>query len=356
MKKILFVLFMCVVSLLVNAENQDTLKYYTSIFTYSSYYYRFELLSNGDIIQTKESYVKDCVKYGVRCNKTTRKLNIFSVNENGFLWGYSDSIVIMLKADKEFTKKLKNQYGIKCLSPKKIKTIMESDLIKKITELYIEGSQKINNRICIIYDSLGIYAQNNKMIIKKNNEDEFFIEYNSHCYTNSVGGTSPNVSILNCSKKTIKYFYFTCKYYNRVNDLIADKISGETEIQYGIVGPIGYLNNGTTAIFDDNFYNSTADHYEVCTITLEYMDGSSKTFNKNQIDAHKVLSFDDVKYNIYDDDINRLWNEFSNIRSNHNKHFGNVVNYTNYNPKYNDCCEEVTCSITKQAKEILGIM
>lgn len=91
-----------------------------------------------------------------------------------------------------------------------------------------------------------------------------------------------DISVLNESKKTIKYISFTVKATNQVDDLVGTKtVRG--------VGPIKSGDAGSYS-FENIFYSNTAYYLSLQKVTIQYMDGSVKIINKNGI--NKIMKTD----------------------------------------------------------------
>lgn len=126
----------------------------------------------------------------------------------------------------------------------------------------------------------------------------------------SVGGNSVYITWKNMSEKDIKYIKFTVQFYNAVNDILADQISGKTSIRLTQTGPIPtgkgnwtpYMydltyatclyfrtsteeykndkaNNWADRYWDRVFYASTVQYAQISSIEIEYMDGSVYTIS-----------------------------------------------------------------------------
>jgi hypothetical protein len=105
-------------------------------------------------------------------------------------------------------------------------------------------------------------------------------DFKESTYGNSVSFIP---SIINYSKKTIKYIWFTLEFYNPVRDLIAKKT-----VQ--MVGPV-YENASATFIFDNILYTKVFGYGEVTGAKILYMDGTTKTLNEGTVFylIHNVL-------------------------------------------------------------------
>ena len=176
--------------------------------------------------------------------------------------------------------------------------------------------------IKIIDDSIGYY-KNKNVEVPKYNFTHFLLAYNE-LDVDICGGCTPKFKIYNMTKKTIKYIHLQIRFYNRVNDPVNDKIHGSYVEKYNIVGPIDYLKSIDVHSWDSKFYNTTADHFVITSMTIQYMDKSSITFNKAQIKKREIdySYFDDITYGKYDKKIVELENKKQQIT----KYYNNLLN------------------------------
>jgi hypothetical protein len=87
-------------------------------------------------------------------------------------------------------------------------------------------------------------------------------------------------SVSNLSLKTIKYLFFTVVAQNPVHDLIATKT-------VRCIGPIRPDDSGTYE-FKDLIYTRTGKYLNLTQLKIQYMDGTVKTLNRNQINSIKI--------------------------------------------------------------------
>lgn len=92
---------------------------------------------------------------------------------------------------------------------------------------------------------------------------------------NSVGGINVNIKEKYIGNKTIKYYTATISFYNSVGDLVADDISGKTEMKQKVSGPVEP--NGNIYIYGDPlFYAQACTEVHIDEIEFEYMDGTKE--------------------------------------------------------------------------------
>lgn len=112
---------------------------------------------------------------------------------------------------------------------------------------------------------------------------------NSSC---SVG-----VWMHNNSKYTIKKINITYEICNRINERIKDDNTGKSICNISLIGPV-LSGKGAWCIMDDVFYNYMADHLNILSVDVEYMDiriGDAIPYfeltlnNNNQINTKNLL-------------------------------------------------------------------
>ena len=91
---------------------------------------------------------------------------------------------------------------------------------------------------------------------------------------NSAGGHDASIVYYNTSKKTIKYFKWTMRCKNAVNDYVKCEIRGSRPMILNDTGPIepGEKGGGT---WENVIYNWTAVSAVLSGITITYMDGTT---------------------------------------------------------------------------------
>jgi len=125
-------------------------------------------------------------------------------------------------------------------------------------------------------DSLASIKQT-ASLIKKLDQYGLLLAFNEIWEDYSVGFS---IRILNGSKKTIKYAWFTTRAINPVGDLIS------TKIVRGI-GPILTKETGSYD-FENVHWTKVAERLDLVKIKIEYMDGSSKVYDKAIITKIKL--------------------------------------------------------------------
>ena len=101
---------------------------------------------------------------------------------------------------------------------------------------------------------------------------------------NSAGGVDVRLGIANLSSKTIKYLRATVVPYNAVGDRVTGEIRRRSSARIYSTGPyIGY--NGTSGpelhplFWDTIWYNHSIRCIEITRVSIEYMDGTTRTFS-----------------------------------------------------------------------------
>ena len=91
---------------------------------------------------------------------------------------------------------------------------------------------------------------------------------------NSVGGVSVFLDIVNKSKtKTIKYVTITLVFYNAVNDVLKDDVTGRKSVTGTYTGPIKPGKKAEMAA-GPVFYNKSAVIFIPTSVEIEYTDGT----------------------------------------------------------------------------------
>lgn len=99
---------------------------------------------------------------------------------------------------------------------------------------------------------------------------------------NSVGGIDIFIKYENTSNKTFKYVNFTLAAYNAVGDLAPSRISNSALATLEDVGPL-MPGNHTQGTWENVWYNGTISCFEVSSLEVTYMDGSSIKLSNNEI-------------------------------------------------------------------------
>ncbi len=89
-------------------------------------------------------------------------------------------------------------------------------------------------------------------------------------------GTGIKISIINPTKKNIKYIWFTFSGYNAVDDLIFDRIKGKSKITIKGIGP---LNSGASGKYEYNYvwHSDLVQNVKINQIKVQFMDETFKT-------------------------------------------------------------------------------
>lgn len=124
--------------------------------------------------------------------------------------------------------------------------------IKNIISAPLDTDEEVKN---IYYPSLDYYKFGN-----------FYFT------VNSAGGINMNWCANILSDKTIKYINMTVRLYNAVNDQLSDEISGKSEFDLKITGP---LNNDVWIKTKKPFaYADTCAKVSIDEMSIEFMDGT----------------------------------------------------------------------------------
>lgn len=83
-------------------------------------------------------------------------------------------------------------------------------------------------------------------------------------------------SVINPTKKTIKYIWFNVVGYNPVGDKVVDPFKRTSLITLRAIGPIEHLNSGTYS-FESAWNTNLVDKVKIASIKVQYMDGTFKT-------------------------------------------------------------------------------
>ena len=102
----------------------------------------------------------------------------------------------------------------------------------------------------------------------------------------SAGGVELYFNYINNSDKVIKYVNFSVTFYNAVGDLVKGKYNQGTVNYCYDTGPFkkGEGRTGTWWHWGD-FYNWDITSVKLVDLSIEYTDGTTVTFTKNQVDG-----------------------------------------------------------------------
>lgn len=101
---------------------------------------------------------------------------------------------------------------------------------------------------------------------------------------NSAGGVTLGLRWHNLSDESIKYVEITAVPYNAVGDPIASDIGGRTIFNGRITGPIEPNSRAGDFTWRNVWYNHSAACVELTRMEIEYMNGSTLTLEKEDID------------------------------------------------------------------------
>jgi hypothetical protein len=108
-------------------------------------------------------------------------------------------------------------------------------------------------------------------VAKKNSL--FIKDINAINHSEYSKATDLEITIFNYSKKTIKYITFNLTGYNPVGDPIIEKEVKNVKLKG--IGPIDSMCYGSYS-FEYVWFNNTFDSFNINSITIQYMDGTSK--------------------------------------------------------------------------------
>lgn len=99
--------------------------------------------------------------------------------------------------------------------------------------------------------------------------------------TNSVGGQTYAIEVVNNSNRTIKYLRIKARAFNRVGDPVADSVSGRVDGEGEMVGPLepGRANRPRWLLW----YGSTIRCASLAELTVIWMDGTESKFEGEQL-------------------------------------------------------------------------
>jgi hypothetical protein len=100
-------------------------------------------------------------------------------------------------------------------------------------------------------------------------------------------GTSVKITVLNPTKKTVKYLWFTFVGYNAVDDIIVDRLKGTSKITVKGIGPIK-PNESVNYEYEYVWHTDLVETAKISQIKVQYMDGTIKTIlNPKEITIDK---------------------------------------------------------------------
>lgn len=102
----------------------------------------------------------------------------------------------------------------------------------------------------------------------------------------SAGGVELYFNYINNSDKVIKYVNFSVTFYNAVGDVVTGKYNQSTVNRCYDTGPFkkGEGRTGTWWHWGD-FYNWDITSVKLVDLSIEYTDGTTVTFTKDQVDG-----------------------------------------------------------------------
>lgn len=100
-----------------------------------------------------------------------------------------------------------------------------------------------------------------------------------HAYPNSAGGNSVRLAIKNTGTKPIKYYRLCFAPYNAVGDM------PEPEKWFKGTGPIAPNSISGERYFENVWYNYSIESVKLVEAEIEYMDGTKKTIQGDQISS-----------------------------------------------------------------------
>jgi hypothetical protein len=99
--------------------------------------------------------------------------------------------------------------------------------------------------------------------------------------TNSAGGQTFAVSVINNSNRTIKYMRVKARAMNRVGDPVADRISGRFAVEGEMVGP--FEPSGSKLPRWLLWYASDINCANLTELSIVWMDGTESKFEGEQL-------------------------------------------------------------------------
>ena len=154
-------------------------------------------------------------------------------------------------------------------------------------------------QISITRKSLEELENSKRYLIATYKEHEPVIVQLNSMSSNSVGGITLGINVINCSTQTIKYITIQGYFTNAVGDKCRNDIDGSFTWKGKGVGPIGprptdldnfyerYSQNETTYTFDDlTFYSRVAESFHFSSVSIQYMNGKTITLSGSSLKKH----------------------------------------------------------------------
>ena len=101
-------------------------------------------------------------------------------------------------------------------------------------------------------------------------------------FPNSANGVGVFHKYYNAGDKTIKYLTFTYVPYNDVRDVVSCSVSGKSEVDCRITGPIK-PDTKSEARWDVLWYNPTVSRTKISRVHIVYMDDTEEVIEGNNI-------------------------------------------------------------------------
>ena len=105
------------------------------------------------------------------------------------------------------------------------------------------------------------------------------LDYSIYDESENTDGTSFRVQVLNPTKKTIKYIWFSIIGYNPVGDKVFERSKQSSSITLKAVGPIEPDKNGTYN-FEYAWFTDLVETVKIAQVKVQYMDGSIKIISE----------------------------------------------------------------------------
>lgn len=176
--------------------------------------------------------------------------------------------------------------------------IKAHDLYRTDVKTYINGKQvtsyNINGKTIVHFDDLGVFGEINYndtnrrldididglnyKISPPQKYDDQFSPSGLYFKTNSAGGIQVRWTAVNNTNKTINYYTTTYYMFNSVGDFAYDRW-GKNSFKIKTVGPVapGAIIMDYTGKYDAEVYDAPCYNIYLCTIELEYSDGTQET-------------------------------------------------------------------------------
>lgn len=208
----------------------------------------------------------DIILYGYFNCQKDEKVEFYKVFYNGFYFVKKSEVNITESED---------------LYLRSLNANQELILSQKILDITRENLEALRIKTEGIVKSKRELGIKNGILIKKSNV------FDQSEYTS---GTGYDFSIINTSKKTIKYIWVTIKGINPVNDVVSSKT-------LKCIGPLEPNHEGSYS-FDYVWFTDIVETCKITSIKIQYMDGSIK-----QLANAENLILSDALYEImYDSD------------------------------------------------------